>query len=101
MRSRSCNGLGLKGGIGAATVVMTPPEGPLQYLLGKDMVHMVFKSELVGLLLVLQLLCRHTNARIALIAQDNQAAIAALTNRPSQLGQYIVNVIHDQLHMLR
>ena len=85
-----CDGLGLKGSIGAATVVMTPPEGPhLQYLLGKDTVHMVFESELVRLLLALQLLHRYPNARMALIALDNQAAIAALTNRPSQPGQYI------------
>ena len=91
-----------KGGIGAATVVMTPPEGPhLQYLLGKDTAHTVFESELVGLLLALQLLRRYLNARTALIALDNQAAIAALTNRPSQLCQYIVNAIHDQLRTLR
>ena len=62
---------------------------------------MVFKSEWVGLLLALQLLCRYQNARMALITLDNQAAIVALTNRPSQPGQYIVNVIHDQLHTLR
>ena len=89
-----CDSSGLKDGIGAATVVMMPLEGPhLQYLLGKDTVHMVFESELVGLLLVLQLLHRYPNARMTLIALDNQAAIVALTNRPSQLGQYIVNVI--------
>ena len=53
-----CDGSGLNGGVGAAAVVMMPPEGPhLQYLLGKDTAHMVFESELVGLLLVLQLLC--------------------------------------------
>ena len=68
-------------------------------VLGKDMAHTVFESELVRLLLSLQLLCRYPNARMALIALDNQAA--ALTNRPSQLGQYIVNVIHDQLCTLR
>ena len=97
-----CNSSGLKGGIGAAAVVMTPPEGPhLQYLLGKDMVHTVFKSELVGILLALQLLCRYPSARTALIAQDNQAAIVALTNRPSQPRQYIVNTIHNQLCVLR
>ena len=97
-----CDGSGLKGGIGAAAVVMTPPEGPhLQYLLGKDMVHTVFESELVGILLALQLLRRYPSARTALIALDNQAAFAALTNRPSQPGQYLVNTIHDQLHALR
>ena len=79
-----------------------PPEGPhLQYLLGKDTVHTVFKSELVGILLALQLLRRYPSARTALTALDNQAAIVALTNRPSQPGQYLVNTIHDQLHALR
>ena len=93
-----CDGSGLKGGIGAAAVVMTPPEGPhLQYLLGKDTAHTVLESELVGILLVLQLLPRYPSARMALIALDNQAAIVALTNRPSQPGQYLVNTIHDQL----
>ena len=97
-----CDSSGLKGGIGAAAVVMTPPEGPhLQYLLGKDTAHTVFKSELVGILLALQLLHRYPSARMALIALDNQAAIVALTNRPSQPGQYIVNTIHDQLCVLR
>ena len=71
-----CNGSGLKGGIDAAAVVMTPPEGPhLQYLLGKDMVHTIFESELVRLLLVLQLPHRYPSARTALINLDNQAAI--------------------------
>ena len=97
-----CDDLGLKGSIGAAAVVMMPSEGPhLQYLLGKDMAHTVFESEVVRLLLVLQLLCRYPNARMALITLDNQAAIAALTNRPSQPGHYIVNTIYDQLCMLR
>ena len=60
-----------------------------------------FESELVGLLLALQLLRRYPYARTALIALDNQAAIAALTNRPSQPGQYIVDAVHDQLRTLR
>jgi len=38
---------------------------------------------------------------MALIALDNQAAIAALTNRPKQLGQYIVDAIHKSLCTLR
>ena len=35
------------------------------------------------------------------MALDIQAAIAALTNRPSQPGQYIVDAVHDQLCTLR
>ena len=77
------DGSGYKGNIGAAAV--TPQDGQaLQYRLGKESKHTVFKGEITGVILVLSLLEAHPAAKSALIALDNQAIIQALQNNRTQ-----------------
>ena len=54
-----------------------------------------------GILLAVHLLREYPRTKTALIAVDNQAAIAALTNWPRQPGQHLVNEIHVALKALR
>ena len=49
----------------------------------------------------MHLICDYPCAKMALIAVDNQAAIAALTNWLQQPGQYLVNEIHTALRVLQ
>src|SRR6266481_3720181 len=95
------DGSGMKGRIGAAVVVMSPPEGwYLQFQLGSEAAHTVFKGKLMGILLAVHLLHGYPRARMVLITMDNQAAIAALTNWERQPGQYLLNEIQAALKAL-
>ena len=96
------DGSGLDGHVGAAAVIVSPAGGRhLQYQLGSDAAHTVFEGELTGILLAVHLLHEYLRTKTALIAVDNQAAIAALINWPKQPGQHLVNEIHAVLKALR
>ena len=83
-------------------MVVSPNGGRhLQFQLGSAATHLVFEGELTGILLAVHLLRDHPQAKMALIAVDNQATIAALMNRPRQPGKYLVNEIHTALKALR
>ena len=95
------DGSGLNGHVGAAAAIISPVGGRhLQYQLGSDTAHTVFEGELTGILLAVHLLRKYPRAKTALIAIDNQAAIAALINRPRQPGQHLANAIHAALKAL-
>ena len=95
------DGSGLSGHVGAAETVVSPcGRQYLQFQLGSDAMHTVFEGELTGILLAVHLICDYLHVKTVLIAVDNQAAIAALTNWSWQPGQYLVNKIHTVLRVL-
>ena len=93
-------GSGTKGNIGAAAILLDSPRA-LQYHLGMDSDHTVFKGELTGVLLGLHMVDNIPRKDTILIALDNQAAIQALQKNSHQPGQHILDAIPAQIRQLR
>jgi len=87
---------GYKGAIGAAAVAFVngTKTVELRYQLGLDTRHMVFKGELVAIILGLHLSCNvigireHINLNI-----DNQVTIKTMSNNCLQSAQYLIDEI--------
>ena len=94
---------GFKGAIGAAAVAFTNgiKTAELQYQLSPITKHMVFKGELVAIILGLHL-SRYilgTWERINL-SIDNQVTIKTMDNNCPQLAQYLIDKIKDDIDRL-
>ena len=76
--------------------------GKLRYYLGKDSEHTVFKAELVGILLGLQLIKNEHSRNLSYtIGVDNQEAIKSLTSKMDKPGHYLAAEILDTTIRLR
>jgi ribonuclease HI len=96
------DGSGEGNNIGTAAVILNGTQClTSHYHLGSINEHIMFKGELTGILLALNLIWQHHNATQALIGLDNQSAIQALTSNRWQPGQYIIDVIHKELKKLK
>ena len=98
------DGLGHGGGIGAVAVLYN--NGiviqKLQFHLGPDTTHTVYKAELVRIILALFLLTRILQAILTtiIIGLDNQAAIQALNSQLAKPSHYLLDLIHDSAKRL-
>ena len=99
-----CNGSGFEGGIGAAAVLFINQEEQcvLKYHLGTKVQHMVYKAEIVGLILALHLLAALTHRLTAhiIIDSDSQATIKSLLNQCPHPAHYLLEHIHKTVKML-
>ncbi|THH18945.1 hypothetical protein EUX98_g8873 [Antrodiella citrinella] len=95
------DGSGYKGRIGAAAVAKTKDSqlSVRQLSMGTDKHHTVFKSEVVGTILALDIIESQPRIRAATILLDNQAAIKALAQRRPRPGQYLVNLFHKTCYV--
>ncbi|KAG2063424.1 hypothetical protein BDR04DRAFT_976650, partial [Suillus decipiens] len=68
--------------------------------LGKGDEHMVYKAELVGMILAVKILKEEGGGRRGTMALgvDNQTAILATTAFQSKPGHHLANSFHDNLH---
>lgn len=73
----------------------------IQYHLGSDRNHTVYKAEVIGLLLATELLRGERWARKISMGIDNQAAILALRVFKSGSGHYLMDCFHNALHDIR
>ena len=69
----------------------------MQIYLGTKDEHMVFKVELVGVLLAAKLIKEERGVCMATIGADNQAVIQATQSVKRAPGYHLVNRIHEQI----
>jgi len=100
------DGSGYEGQVGMVATIWphidTTGGQHLQLQLGWLTTHTIFEAELVGILLAIHIIhhaAQHlgSHVRTTLVALDNQAAIATLTNDTCQSGQLILDEINTQL----
>ena len=93
------DGSGYGGGIGTAAVLYNNGVviQKLQFHLGPDTMHTVYKAELVGIILALFLLTHILRAILTtiIIGLDNQAVIQALNSQLAKPSHYLLDLIHD------
>ena len=93
------DGSGYKGGIGALALLYINERlaRSIQVYLGTAQEHTVYEAEGVGLLMGLHLLngLSRQLTHPTVMGTDSQAAIKALKNQSSHLGQYLLNAIHS------
>jgi hypothetical protein len=94
------DGSSYKGKIGAVAII-PHTQDIFQDHLGSIRRCMVFKAELVGILLALKSADKFQNSKTFLIALDNQVAIQVLNNNKPQPGQHILNAILNTIHALQ
>lgn len=96
----------IDGGIGGAVVLMEGDEmvDERRLYLGKTKEHTVYEGEVVGMILVVELLrerTRRTRERpMMALGVDNQAAIHATGGFQSRPGHYLLDIFHDDLHRM-
>lgn len=98
------NGLGYKGGIGAAAYA--EDNHKVEHVrcshLGSDGNHTVFEGEVVGAILALDIVRACPRTRRATIKLDNhQAAIRALASGRGEAGKYLLDLFHTELTSLQ
>jgi hypothetical protein len=96
------DGSGYRDQVGAAAIA-TDKKGTAQvcqHHLGSLAKHTVFEEELVGTILVLDIICKESHIKKATILLDNQAAITALSTQKPQPGQYLIHFFHSELSKL-
>ena len=101
-----CDGLVLEGRVGAAVILYKHNIiiKASQYHLGKSSEHTIYEPELVGILLVLNLLTSIASklTGTTLIRLNSQAGICALNNQKSKPSHYLLNHVltaAESLHM--
>ena len=98
------DGLGHGGSIGAAAVLYNNSVviQKLQFHLGPDTMHTVYKAELVGIILALFLLTHILRAILTtiIIGLDNQAVIQVLNSQLAKPSHYLLDLIHDSAERL-
>ena len=98
------DGSGHGGGIGAAAVLYNNSVviQKLQFHLGPDTMHTVYKAELVGIILALFLLTHILRAILTtiIIGLDNQAVIQALNSQLAKPSHYLLDLIHNSAKRL-
>jgi len=95
---------GIEGNAGSAAVWVKDrvAHRTLQLHLGKLTDHTVYKSELVGIILALEIVCKagRTMPRPICISLNNQAAILALSLSRKTSGQHLIRALtHSALHI--
>jgi len=74
----------------------------LKFQLGFASNHMVFKGELVGILLGIHLASKHQGTQASVnFSINNQATIKAMQNNARQPAQYLIDEIHQTTSILR
>ena len=93
------DGLGHDGKIGGAAVLCHRGRqvSSLRFELGADTDHTVYKGEIVGMILAVELLKKAPRARKISLAIDNKAAILATRTFSSKPGHYLMDIFHENL----
>ena len=88
--------------IGAAVIAYASHQTwSLSYGLGPISQHTIFEGKLVGVLLTLELLCSvQATMTTTMITLNNQAAISTIANNMQQLGQYLLDEVHEGIRAL-
>lgn len=101
------DGSAIDRGIGGAAVLMEGDRmvDERRFYLGKTEEHTVYEGEIVGMILVVELLRERTRrrgrARLTMaLGVDNQAAIRATGGFQLKPGHYLINMFHDDLRCL-
>ena len=91
------DGSGIEGMAGAAAVLFCDSweAMSLRYQLGLLTWHTTYDAEVVGVLLVLELIRRESTGHSATIRLDNQAIIQALGGCSTKPAQALLNLIHE------
>ena len=69
----------------------------LRFHLGTDVDHTVYKGEIIGMILTMELLRRTPHIHKASLALDNKAAILATQVFTSKPGYYLMDIFHANL----
>ena len=90
------------GHVGAAAVLYRNgvERRVLRKHLGTDERHTVFEAEVLGMSLAVELIKMESSMRSVSIGIDSQAAILATRHIRGTLGQYLVDVFHEQMQSL-
>ena len=94
------DGSGHNGKISAAAVLMADGMEiqTLQYHLGSETEHMVYKAEAIAVTLALHMLTTlKRKLKKVTIGTDNQAVLMGLWNQRSKPGHYLLDKIHDMM----
>ncbi|KAG2341735.1 hypothetical protein BDR05DRAFT_949552 [Suillus weaverae] len=94
------DGSAIDDGVGAAAVLMRGEVEieALRFHLSLVKNHTIYEGELVGMILVVELLRREAERRDSMaLGADNQAAIRAMQAFNSKSGHYLMDIFHDDL----
>ena len=93
------DGSGYGNVIGAAAILCRKgyPNIALQYCLGPDTTHTVYKGELIGIILALHHIARTPYVSSFAIYTDNQAALLALNADGTHPGNHLIPYIRQRL----
>jgi ribonuclease HI len=97
------DGSAIEGRVGTAAVLMQDREvkDKLRFYLGKDSEHMIYEGEIVGMILVVELLRRAGGEGASMVlGVDNQAVIRGTKLFNSQPGHYLMDIFHNDLRTL-
>jgi len=91
----------IDGHIGVATVLYKQghEKRVLRKYLGKESWHTVFEVEVIGMSLGAELIQAERGVRAVDAGADSQVAIKATQHTCSGLGQYLVDLLHDQISL--
>ena len=92
------DGSHFEGGVGAAALLYRNGEEKdvVRAYLGTEDEHMVFEVELVGEIMAAKLLKREKGWKF-MIGLDNQAAIQTTMQEKQISGQYLIDILHEQM----
>ena len=91
------DGSGIDGMAGVAAIIFRNGQEvkSIRYLLGPLTRHTTYEAEVVGVLLVLELIHREHSVSSATIRLDNQAVIQALGGHSAKPAQALLNLVHE------
>jgi len=90
---------GHEGAIGTAAVLYrgSVEKKATKKFMGSEDRHMVFKAELPGMSMAVELIKNERQIRTLTLGVDSQAALRAIRNRRATPGQYLVESFHEQI----
>ena len=96
----SSDGSGIEGMAGAAAVLFHDSQEiqSLRYQLGPLMHHTTYEAEVVGVLLVAELICKERVVHTATIRLNSQAVVQALGSHSTKPAQSLLNSVHEACH---
>ena len=91
-----------KGGVGATAVLFIngTQRRVLQYYLGTDKTHTLYKAEIVGMILAATMLQEYGFLDGVAIGIDNQGVIKAISSWQGGLRQHLINYFLQQLQQI-
>src|SRR5882724_6807610 len=97
------DGSGYEGAIGMAAVLYrgSVEKKATKKFMGSEDRHTVFKAELLGMSMAVELIKDKRQIRTLTLGIDSQAALCAISNRRATPGQYLVDSFHKQIEAVR